>query len=59
MQIEEEKTKFAEERLSACLSCSLILFGFLSERCSLCGCFVRLKTKLKSESCPISKWKRV
>nr|WP_246846765.1 hypothetical protein [Leptospira barantonii] len=36
-----------------------MLFGFLSERCSLCGCFVRLKTKLKSESCPISKWKRV
>nr|WP_235596206.1 DUF6171 family protein [Leptospira weilii] len=28
----------------------------LSERCSVCGCFVRLKTKLKQESCPIKKW---
>ncbi|MDI7165347.1 hypothetical protein Q4565_11745 [Leptospira santarosai] len=38
------------------MSCTLILKGFLSERCSICGCFVRLKTKLKSEACPIGKW---
>ncbi|EKR55197.1 DUF6171 family protein (plasmid) [Leptospira interrogans] len=48
--------KDLDHRLEICLSCSLLLKGFLSERCSVCGCFVRLKTKLKQESCPIKKW---
>ena len=25
-------------------------------RCSICGCFARLKTKLATEHCPIGKW---
>ncbi|EKR98081.1 DUF6171 family protein [Leptospira mayottensis] len=43
-------------RLEICFACPLLLKGFLLERCSVCGCFVRLKTKLKYESCPIKKW---
>ncbi|EMO96079.1 MULTISPECIES: DUF6171 family protein [Leptospira] len=58
MQNEKQETKFSNERLSTCLSCSLIIKTFLLERCSVCGCFVRLKTKIKSESCPISKWSK-
>ncbi|WP_346274994.1 DUF6171 family protein [Leptospira santarosai] len=53
---EKSDTKFYDKRLEICLSCTLILKGFLSERCSICGCFVRLKTKLKSETCPIGTW---
>ncbi|OMI16719.1 DUF6171 family protein [Leptospira weilii] len=56
MQNETKKTEYYNKRLSLCLSCPLLLKTFLSERCSSCGCFVRLKTKLKSESCPIGKW---
>ncbi|WP_345702424.1 DUF6171 family protein [Leptospira barantonii] len=52
----EKETKFSKERLETCLSCSLVIKGFLSERCSVCGCFVRLKTKFNGERCPIGKW---
>jgi hypothetical protein len=24
--------------------------------CKRCGCFVKLKTKFKTQSCPINKW---
>nr|WP_244265119.1 hypothetical protein [Leptospira alexanderi] len=34
----------------------MLLKTFLSERCSSCGCFVRLKAKLASQSCPIGIW---
>ncbi|WP_232424453.1 DUF6171 family protein [Leptospira alstonii] len=52
----KKESDFSKKRLETCLSCPLILKGFLSEQCSVCGCFVRLKTKLKSESCPIFRW---
>ncbi|WP_347277582.1 DUF6171 family protein [Leptospira weilii] len=56
MEKEKTDTKFGLIRLETCLSCPLLLKGFLSERCSVCGCFVRLKTKFKGERCPIGKW---
>ncbi|MCG6170243.1 DUF6171 family protein [Leptospira sp. FAT1] len=54
--MKKKNTKFSDERLDHCLSCSLLVKSFLSERCSVCSCFVRLKTKVRSESCPIGRW---
>ncbi|WP_345702350.1 DUF6171 family protein [Leptospira yasudae] len=56
--MEDKSLVFSEKRLFVCLSCPLLMKRFLSEQCSVCYCFVRLKTKLKSESCPIGRWKR-
>ncbi|WP_342351682.1 DUF6171 family protein [Leptospira alexanderi] len=53
---EKKNNDFSEKRMGTCLTCPLLLKGFLSEQCSVCHCFVRLKTKLKRESCPIGKW---
>ena len=52
--------KVAEERLNRCLVCPD--FDISSRKCNNCGCFVDLKTKVKSlpfmedEKCPINKW---
>ena len=54
-----------KRRLDICLSCPALIPAFagvsLTERCSLCGCFVRLKTKLKSQTCAFKPplWKAV
>ncbi|WP_332476728.1 DUF6171 family protein [Leptospira ainlahdjerensis] len=53
---EKKNDDFSEKRMGTCLTCPLLLNGFFGERCSVCHCFVRLKTKLKRESCPIGKW---
>ncbi|WP_244265265.1 DUF6171 family protein [Leptospira kmetyi] len=54
----KESLTFSESRLEVCLSCPFLVKRIFSEQCSVCFCFVRLKTKVKSESCPIGKWKR-
>jgi hypothetical protein len=41
-------------RLEICGDCEH--FVPESSRCSLCGCFAKLKAKLKSGKCPINKW---
>lgn len=41
-------------RLDICKTCPFFLAR--SERCSKCGCFMRLKTTLKQASCPVGKW---
>lgn len=48
----EEKEK--ERRLAICNNCPNLYK--LTGNCKLCGCFVKLKTKLKNQNCPISKW---
>jgi hypothetical protein len=40
-------------RLSRCRSCPNLMF---KGNCSLCGCFVELKTEYKDEACPDGKW---
>ena len=41
------------QRLSKCATCpEKTKLG----RCRLCGCFVRLKTRLATEACPAGKW---
>jgi Family of unknown function (DUF6171) len=42
----------ADERLSICESCDRLENG----RCKECSCFVKLKVRLATEKCPLSKW---
>ena len=44
--------KLARERISICNICEYNARGI----CALCGCVLKAKTKLKTESCPIDKW---
>jgi len=47
------------ERKALCLSCPIYDFGVCVEEKGGCGCFVAAKVKLKSEACPLDKWKAV
>lgn len=49
--VSEEKKKTREE---TCYDCSQ--FNRESKRCYLCGCYMEVKWKFKSSSCPISMW---
>jgi len=40
-------------RFKTCLKCDMLQ---CSMRCQLCGCWVRIKTWLPKESCPIKLW---
>jgi recombinational DNA repair protein RecR len=42
-----------EKRLNLCRDCRHMTDN---NRCTLCGCFLHLKTGLQSASCPIKKW---
>lgn len=46
--------ELAEYRLEICRACPN--FRPKSHRCSLCGCFMQLKTKLEHAKCPVGKW---
>ena len=46
----------AKRRLDICYSCPLInlegrILNYKQPRCSICGCFLGLKSKLRMESC--------
>jgi hypothetical protein len=43
-----------EKRLNICKSCEFYDAG--QERCSKCGCYLKVKTYLKAERCPVGKW---
>ena len=45
----------SKERLDLCKSCDF----YIGERCSKCGCQMRVKTTLATSSCPIGKWEAV
>lgn len=47
---DEEK----ENRMNVCRGCPYFVKGH--NRCNQCGCFMKLKTELKSAKCPIGKW---
>lgn len=42
----------AEGRMQICQKCKHFSLGV----CSLCGCLLKYKTKLKTEKCPKDKW---
>ena len=43
-----------ERRLGICQGCEF--FKPRSQSCQKCGCFMRLKSKLRTANCPIGKW---
>ena len=43
-----------EERYSICKECPHHIK--LTDQCSKCGCFLRLKALFKDQKCPIGKW---
>ena len=47
--------KIQKERRDTCIKCTLKRGRFF-RTCSICGCNIRLKTKMTTESCPIEKW---
>lgn len=62
-EIKEDLQKFAvddnvrDERMAICNSCEFLFEPTM--QCKKCGCFVKAKTRFKSFSCPIGKWKEV
>lgn len=45
-----------EARYSICESCDRLHAA--TNRCNLCGCFMGVKTWLKSQECPLKKWEK-
>lgn len=44
----------AKERLEICNNCPKMIK--LTGNCKSCGCFVKYKTKVRQEHCPLYKW---
>lgn len=44
----------AKERRDICQKCELR--NETLNVCTICGCFIKAKTKLKKSSCPMEKW---
>jgi hypothetical protein len=47
---EQESTR----RYDICLTCPEMIS--LTKQCKQCGCFMNVKTKLASATCPLQKW---
>lgn len=43
-----------KQRLDTCFSCDK--FNFISKKCDVCGCIMRVKTWIPDEKCPVDKW---
>jgi hypothetical protein len=43
-----------ERRMATCRRCENFIRG--QNRCALCGCFAALKSRLRSQHCPVGKW---
>ena len=50
-RVPEEDEK---KRYDICLDCDRLLP--ITHQCKECGCFMKLKTKLKVATCPLGKW---
>jgi len=44
----------AQSRYDICLACDRLLP--VTHQCKECGCFMKLKVKLKFANCPLGKW---
>ena len=51
---ERSPEELAEYRFEICKTCEW--FRPKTETCKKCGCFMKLKTKLKDANCPMKKW---
>lgn len=57
MEVEEGRMpqkQLTEERIKVCETCTD--FRSMLRQCSICNCFMDLKTKFLRSSCPIDKW---
>lgn len=50
--MEMASSEVVAQRLSLCKACEF----YIGERCSRCGCQMRVKTTLATSSCPVGKW---
>lgn len=46
--------KKANERLAICFECDR--FYKPTRQCKECGCFMKVKTRISTASCPLGKW---
>ena len=46
----------AKERINICRKCEHVNPILL--QCKQCGCFLIVKTKMKSQDCPLNKWEK-
>lgn len=44
----------AQQRYDICKTCTS--FVALTTQCAECGCFMKLKVKIRESSCPLNKW---
>lgn len=54
MNPENKDEQYHVARLKICRECPSLFKPTM--QCKECGCFMRIKTRLKSASCPIGKW---
>lgn len=52
--VERADEETAKKRIEICVECPHLIK--ITRQCKECGCFVDLKTKLKTQRCPIEKW---
>lgn len=49
-------SELVQKRREICADCDRLKKHWYGDRCGECGCFIKTKTKIKFESCPIDKW---
>jgi len=54
MSSKKDDKSYIEERMAICLGCPRLFKP--TKQCKECGCFMRIKTRLRSAECPIGKW---
>jgi len=54
-----DQAQIADYRLSLCARCPEQVVTMGARRCRLCGCFLNLKARMMSESCPAGHWPAV
>lgn len=45
---------YAAQRMNICMSCDRLFKT--TRQCKECGCFMKIKVRLKNASCPLDKW---
>jgi hypothetical protein len=49
-----KEKQYAQKRLDICRTCPELFAPTLT--CKQCGCFMKIKTQIKSAECPLGKW---
>jgi flavoprotein len=58
--VDRAPSELIKKRLAICKVCPKAsrkrADGISLNKCTVCGCYLELKTKVKSETCPLEKW---